>query len=902
MIAYRLPKEIEATIIRGRPVITTAQGGKVAVDHKLLNLWRVAAGKTQPEILAAVSSPETNNQVINAAMGCLVQAGLLERLNLDDESNHSEIVSKKISIIIVSHNSRNWLEDCLSTIQEQNYVSFEVIIVENGPVDDSAWLRDAFPEVKYVRLKERPSFSSAINIGVQESSGEYLLFLNPDTRLKFNALAEMVSVIQDHPDCAAVAGKLRLMWTPGVINGIGNRVGSFSWGTDNGLGHLDLGQFDDWKEIPSVCFAAALISQKAWEHIGPLDEGFKMYYEDSEWSYRARLLGYKLYAAPQAVVYHAFSGFLPDQGMNTFVADKMANVVYGRLRFSLKLLNEYLYLFLFSYLIEDGLNFFRFFLTLKWRMCLGLIRGWIKFAKDSTHIYRMRTRLRERTIVSDRNLFLLQRSMPATNMWHGMPELTWDLICNEYLPLILQGRTNKMPEFATNESRPKLLIISHDLVDEKMAGPGMRYLEMSKALSEDLQVTLAIPSKTTLIVPSISLVDYEPQQSQSLKDICIDQDFILISSYLIDKHPFIWNIPAKVIVDLYDPFVLENLHYYQEESIDAQMILHEQSVELTNQLAKIGDFFICGNERQKDYWMGVLTANGRVNPLNYLDDPGLRNLIDVVGIGYPESEPTKKPILRGIDPHIPKDSRIVLWGGGVWNWLDPLTLIRAWPVVVEAHPEARLIILGTRHPNPDIPEHEMAREAQILASEIGEKDKTILFIEWLSYNNRESLLSEADVGIVLHPMHIETRYSIRTRVVDYMWAKLPIVISEGDITSTWVRENRIGKVVPPFDTGAVSAALIEILGRPKEAWSSAFASLDKNFRWSQVVSPLRNYCLSGSYAADRQLRAEGGINSKPSSPWRTKLARARFIMHSEGWRGLAHRTWRYVQWRLALPS
>ena len=216
-----------------------------------------------------------------------MQAGLLERSYFDDVSNNSEIVSKTISIIIVSHNSRSWLDDCLPTIQDQNYVSIRLIIVENGPDDNSAWLRDTFPEVKYVRLNKQTSFSSAINIGVTESSGEYLLFLNPDTRLRFNALAEMVSVFQDHPDCAAVAGKLRLMWTPRFLNGIGNRVGSFSWGTDNGLGHLDLGQFDDWKEIPSVCFAAALISRNAWEHIGPLDEGFTMYYEDSEWSYQA---------------------------------------------------------------------------------------------------------------------------------------------------------------------------------------------------------------------------------------------------------------------------------------------------------------------------------------------------------------------------------------------------------------------------------------------------------------------------------------------------------------------------------------------------------------------------------------------------------------------------------------
>ncbi len=336
--------------------------------------------------------------------------------------------------------------------------------------------------------------------------------------------------------------------------------------------------------------------------------------------------------------------------------------------------------------------------------------------------------------------------------------------------------------------------------------------------------------------------------------------------------------------------------------MEEQLILHEQSVQLTNRLAKVGDFFICGSERQKDFWMGVLTANGRVNPLNYEEDPSLRNLIDVVGIGYPDHEPTKEPLIRGIHPLIPKDAHVVLWGGGIWNWLDPLTLIRAWPTVVEAQPKARMIILGTRHPNPDIPQHKMARDAQILASEIGEKDKTIIFIEWLSYKDRESLLSEANVGIVLHPVHIETRYSIRTRVADYLWAKLPVVITEGDITSDWIRKYRIGAVVPPFDIEAVSAALIEILERPKEAWTAAFEPLDEYFRWNQVVSPLRNYCLSGSHAADRQLLSDSRYGSKPASNWGTKFARARFILHSEGWRGLAHRTWRYLQWRLALPS
>ena len=75
-----------------------------------------------------------------------------------------------------------------------------------------------------------------------------------------------------------------------------------------------------------------------------------------------------------------------------------------------------------------------------------------------------------------------------------------------------------------------------------------------------------------------------------------------------------------------------------------------------------------------------------------------------------------------------------------------------------------------RHPNPLVPVHAMPGRVEALAAEIGEKDRSILFFDWLSYTDREALLAEADIGAMLHPVHVETRFSIRTRVLDYLWA------------------------------------------------------------------------------------------------------------------------------------
>ncbi|MBN2146112.1 MAG: glycosyltransferase family 4 protein [Anaerolineales bacterium] len=444
---------------------------------------------------------------------------------------------------------------------------------------------------------------------------------------------------------------------------------------------------------------------------------------------------------------------------------------------------------------------------------------------------------------------------------------------------------------------PRLLIISHDIVDARMAGPGMRYLEMARALSTDLAVTLAVPGETSLEIPGLRLQTYRFEQPARLRSLVEESDVVLISSFILEKFPFLEKAQARRIVDLYDPLVLENLHIYQHEPLDDQQSLNLQAVQAMNRLARLGDFFICGNARQRDFWVGVLAANGRINPRTFANDPSLCSLIDVVGVGFPDRRPVQRPFLRGIHPVIPPEARIVLWGGGIWDWLDPLTLVKAWPAVVARHPQARLVFLGTRHPNPLVPKHQMAEQTQSLAAEVGEKDRTIIFFEWLSYDDREALLCEADVGATLHPLHVETRYAIRTRVLDYFWAHIPVLVTEGDITSEWVQQYRLGRVVPPQDAQAAASAINDMLDQPKAIWEPAFASLQDDFAWSRVVEPLRHYCLLGQPAPDRSF----GHPSPFSTGWRANslLARARYLWRTEGLRAFLHHLWRYLQWRIS---
>ncbi len=907
MIRYQAVPGVERLDKYERPLLTTLEGGRVVVDKLLADLWHFAPGRTLLEILAEFHAPGITPPAIRAALACLVEAGFLTREEVKPSVLPTRQIGPLVSVVIVSYKSRGWLEECLPSLRDQAHRPLEIIVVDNGCLDDaSAWLEQNFTaeddlSLQIIKLDAPVSFARATNLGAEACAGEYLFFLNPDVRAVPDTVVNLLRVAQARPDrLAAVGAKLRFWWAPAFLNGVGNRVGPFSWGTDNALGHLDLGQFDDWDELPSACFAAILIPRHSWQEIGPADERFPMYYEDSEWSYRARLLGYRARLAADALVYHAFGGKVPGADEVGLTPRKLRHVVYGRMRFALKLVGKRLFHFLRNYILEDWTNCTRMLFQRNWASAKAYLLGWRDVLRGLPEIMRSRQELQSRRLVSDEELFYLQRDMPMTQAWHGLPELTWDLIQYNYLPLIQAGKTRSMPEFTYPNVRPHLLVVSNDVVDVKMAGPGMRYLEIARALSADLDVTLAVPAETSLQSPGVRIVSYDETRSGSLQVLVENADIALVTGYMGEKFPFLATTRTRLVVDLYDPFVLENLHYYLHEPIESQNALNQQATTITNHLARIGDYFICGNERQRDYWLGVLTANGRTNPGNFIKDPSLKNLIDVVGIGFPERPPRSGPALRGVHPAISTDSRIVLWGGGIWNWLDPLTLIEAWPAVVAAYPTARLVFLGTRHPNPKVPQHEMAQRAMALAEQIGEKDRTIIFIEWVSYEEREALLLDAAIGVTLHPIHVETRFSLRTRVLDYFWAGLPVLITDGDITSEWICTYGLGEVVPQHDPDAVSAALLRMLALPKSDWQPAFAPLKQRMNWQAVVEPLRRYCLEGGYAPDRQNRAlvnVGPIGQATTLRW--AWGRLVFLLRNGGIKNTLYRGWRFIQWKLS---
>src|SRR5262249_54226492 len=149
--------------------------------------------------------------------------------------------------------------------------------------------------------------------------------------------------------------------------------------------------------------------------------------------------------------------------------------------------------------------------------------------------------------------------------------------------------------------------------------------------------------------------------------------------------------------------------------------------------------------------------------------------------------------IKGVVPGIGPDDKVILWGGGIYNWFDPLVLIRAVDKLRTRLPSARVFFMGTRHPNLDVPEMRMTQNAYALSYDLGLKGTHVFFNDdWVAYDRRADYLLDADVGVSTHLDHIETEFSFRTRILDYLWASLPIVCTKGDAFAQLVEDRNLG--------------------------------------------------------------------------------------------------------------
>ncbi len=403
--------------------------------------------------------------------------------------------------------------------------------------------------------------------------------------------------------------------------------------------------------------------------------------------------------------------------------------------------------------------------------------------------------------------------------------------------------------------KKKVLVISYDYVGQNMAGPGIRFYELSKILSSVCDVTLAVPNKIDIETPDFKSYIYDLNNYKSIQKAVESSDTIFIQGHLLYYFPYLRNFKGRIVVDLYNPFNLESLEMYRNENEAERIRIDKNNLNILNIQLSIGDFFICASEKQRDYWIGMLTSLGRINPYNYDNDSSLRKLIDVVPFGIPANVPEhNREMIRTVFPKIKTEDKIILWGGGIWNWLDPLTAIKSVWELSRHRNDIKLVFIGIKHPDPKLPEMQKCIEAINLSKELELLDEYVFFNEWTPYDLRQNFLLEADVGISIHQKRIETEFSYRTRVMDYIWARLPIISTEGDSIAKMVKEENVGEVVKYENAHNLARVLDSILSNKslREIYKRNLNKIAPKYSWQNVAKPLADYCVKSEPASDKK--------------------------------------------------
>lgn len=808
-----------------------------------------------------------------------------------------------VAVVVVNYNGADDTIACLDGIAELSWPAdrLQVVVVDNASRgDDVARIRAAHPGARVIASETNLGFAAGCNRGVAEATGEHVVFLNNDARPDPEFLRAAVRELEAQPDVGAVAAKV-LDWEGKAVDFAGGSLSWYGQAFKDRVGEI-VGGPDDPRDVLFGTGSALVVRRSAFDAVGGFDERYFMFFEDVDLGWRLWLAGHRVRYVPDAVAYHRHHASMTGLGAwrEQFLLERNA-----------------LYTIYKNY--DDG-NLDRFLAP---ALGLAIRRGVALAGADADALDLARTppvageppttdvgkSLLASAYAVDafvRELPVLARSRAEVQAGRVRGDAEITRLFGQPTVSSISAEDFRRDLDQVNEligvrevfgRRRRILVLTGDTLARRMAGPAIRALQIATALAGEHEVTLATTSDCELERSDLTVTRVSTQRGMA--ELERWADVIVFQGHLMEEFPVLRTTHKPLVVDIYDPFHLEQLEQARDLPEDERRTVVNNATVVLNEQILRGDFFLCASEKQRDFWLGQMAALGRINPAVYDRDETLHSLIAVVPFGLEDAPPVAtKAAVKGVIPGIGPDDKVVLWGGGIYNWFDPLTLIRAMAVVRDRVPEAKLLFMGVNHPNPGVPRMRMATQAHELADELGLLGTTVHFNQqWVPYEERQNFLLESDIGVSTHLDHVETAFSFRTRILDYIWASLPIVCTGGDSLAALVESRGLGAVVPPEDVDALADALTELLVDEDRAarCREELARLAPDMTWSRVLDPLVRFCRDPRRAADltapgtRGGRTTAGLPTIAPPAWegiRGDLALVRRYWTDEGPRGL----------------
>ena len=247
-----------------------------------------------------------------------------------------------VSVIVVNFNGRSLLEQCLCSLMKNTYPNFEVILVDNNSTDDSIeFVKNTYPNVIIIKLEKNYGFAYPSNVGAKNAKGDFLLFLNNDTKHDPDFITELIKEINRDPQIAMCQSLL--LKPNGSIGSSGDFIDSL------GIAFSSKEKTDSIRNILAAKGASIFIKREIFDKLNGFDEKFFASFEDIDLGWRTWMLGYNVVLAPKSVVYHLGGQTIKSMD-NTLTFHGYKN------QLAMKITN-----FEFKYMLKSFLLFFVFY-------------------------------------------------------------------------------------------------------------------------------------------------------------------------------------------------------------------------------------------------------------------------------------------------------------------------------------------------------------------------------------------------------------------------------------------------------------------------------------------------------------------------------------------------------------
>ena len=352
-----------------------------------------------------------------------------------------------------------------------------------------------------------------------------------------------------------------------------------------------------------------------------------------------------------------------------------------------------------------------------------------------------------------------------------------------------------------------VVVHTPDVVGERMAGPGIRAWHLARELGRHFATTLVA-----------KFVGAEPEGVAGIEHGTDAAHAAMREASVLIGQParaFRKRRPGqRIIFDLFDPTVLELRELYgQRPSLRQRVHLAAEWWRLSEALMR-ADLLVCAARKQREFYEKLQSGNAPWIEVPFGIDPD-----DVRGCQKPQDN-------------------IVVWGGGLWEWLDPAAAVDAVVRVNAEGIRARLLFLGRARPNP----HVVDRRREDRFEELLARGHPYVAAneQWVPYRERLAWLRSGKIAIMLHRRTAEADYSIRTRLFDAIAAAIPVIATTGGFAAGLVEREGLGVVVSPGDVAGVAAAMRRLLS-DDDFYCTCVYNLERirpRYTWDVVTRPL----------------------------------------------------------------